>query len=106
MFFGSACAHVHLHSFPTRRSSDLLVITEEEAMTFCANSVVVGRTVVMPACPDRVRGVLESWGFEVVVVERSEEHTSELQSHVNLVCRLLLDKKKIHARAQLVESRA
>src|SRR5690242_21321616 len=27
--------------------------------------------------------------------ERSEEHTSELQSHVNLVCRLLLEKKKI-----------
>src|SRR5438477_6772980 len=26
--------------------------------------------------------------------ERSEEHTSELQSHVNLVCRLLLAKKK------------
>src|SRR5690242_20864398 len=25
---------------------------------------------------------------------RSEEHTSELQSHVNLVCRLLLEKKK------------
>src|SRR6267142_5859625 len=25
--------------------------------------------------------------------ERSEEHTSELQSHVNLVCRLLLEKK-------------
>src|SRR5690242_21047620 len=28
------------------------------------------------------------------VVTRSEEHTSELQSHVNLVCRLLLEKKK------------
>src|SRR4051812_50003816 len=28
------------------------------------------------------------------VEERSEEHTSELQSHVNLVCRLLLEKKK------------
>src|SRR6267142_2676470 len=28
---------------------------------------------------------------------RSEEHTSELQSHVNLVCRLLLEKKKIDA---------
>src|SRR5690242_20968769 len=28
-------------------------------------------------------------------VQRSEEHTSELQSHVNLVCRLLLEKKKI-----------
>src|SRR6266480_5085997 len=27
---------------------------------------------------------------------RSEEHTSELQSHVNLVCRLLLEKKKQH----------
>src|SRR4051812_49976210 len=27
---------------------------------------------------------------------RSEEHTSELQSHVNLVCRLLLEKKKHH----------
>src|SRR5438477_6335966 len=27
-------------------------------------------------------------------IERSEEHTSELQSHVNLVCRLLLEKKK------------
>src|SRR5690242_20834237 len=26
---------------------------------------------------------------------RSEEHTSELQSHVNLVCRLLLEKKKL-----------
>src|SRR5260370_13886057 len=27
--------------------------------------------------------------------ERSEEHTSELQSHLNLVCRLLLEKKKV-----------
>src|SRR5260370_5647186 len=29
-----------------------------------------------------------------VPVDRSEEHTSELQSHLNLVCRLLLEKKK------------
>src|SRR5467141_4303679 len=29
-----------------------------------------------------------------VAVVRSEEHTSELQSHLNLVCRLLLEKKK------------
>src|SRR5260370_4165314 len=28
---------------------------------------------------------------------RSEEHTSELQSHLNLVCRLLLEKKNISA---------
>src|SRR5260370_22628963 len=27
------------------------------------------------------------------LIERSEEHTSELQSHLNLVCRLLLEKK-------------
>src|SRR5690242_20927269 len=31
------------------------------------------------------------WRF---IGPRSEEHTSELQSHVNLVCRLLLEKKK------------
>src|SRR2546422_6282087 len=30
------------------------------------------------------------------VVERSEEHTSELQSRLHLVCRLLLEKKKKH----------
>src|SRR5260370_25513630 len=29
--------------------------------------------------------------------DRSEEHTSELQSHLNLVCRLLLEEKKINA---------
>src|SRR5260370_30211029 len=32
--------------------------------------------------------------------ERSEEHTSELQSHLNLVCRLLLEKKKGAKRPQ------
>src|SRR5438477_9764105 len=35
-------------------------------------------------------------GAKPGVVFRSEEHTSELQSHVNLVCRLLLEKKKKH----------
>src|SRR5260370_11250625 len=29
------------------------------------------------------------------IIRRSEEHTSELQSHLNIVCRLLLEKKKI-----------
>src|SRR5438309_8462215 len=33
-------------------------------------------------------------GFRVVIVSRSEEHTSELQSQFHLVCRLLLEKKK------------
>src|SRR5260370_36402199 len=32
--------------------------------------------------------------FAVLMAVRSEEHTSELQSHLNLVCRLLLEKKK------------
>jgi N-dimethylarginine dimethylaminohydrolase len=49
-----------------------LVLSEEEAMTFCANSIVIGRTVVMPACPDRVRAQLEEWGFDIVLVEVSE----------------------------------
>src|SRR5690242_21843348 len=39
---------------------------------------------------DRHRGLNDARGDSV----RSEEHTSELQSHVNLVCRLLLEKKK------------
>src|SRR5260370_9433473 len=33
---------------------------------------------------------------------RSEEHTSELQSHLNLVCRLLLEKKKYMLRIELM----
>src|SRR5260370_300162 len=32
--------------------------------------------------------------MDYTAVGRSEEHTSELQSHLNLVCRLLLEKKK------------
>src|SRR5260370_4462463 len=34
-------------------------------------------------------------------VPRSEEHTSELQSHLNLVCRLLLEKKKMQVNRQI-----
>src|SRR5690242_20943225 len=37
--------------------------------------------------------------------ERSEEHTSELQSHVNLVCRLLLEKKKKQHRQKILHER-
>src|SRR4051812_49753048 len=42
---------------------------------------------------DRHVGALANQGGDILEV-RSEEHTSELQSHVNLVCRLLLEKKK------------
>jgi N-dimethylarginine dimethylaminohydrolase len=51
-----------------------LVLNEEEALTFCANSVVVGRTIVMPSCPPRVRTRLEGWGFDIVVVDVTEFH--------------------------------
>ena len=51
-----------------------LVLTEEEALTFCANSVVVGSTILMPSVPDRVRAQLEDWGFEIVLVDVSEFH--------------------------------
>jgi N-dimethylarginine dimethylaminohydrolase len=51
-----------------------LVLTEEEALTFCANSIVVGRTILMPTCPDRVRAQLEDWGFEIVLVDVTEFH--------------------------------
>ncbi len=43
-----------------------LWLTDEEALTFCANSVVVGSTVVMPVTPPRVGRQLEAWGFDVV----------------------------------------
>src|SRR5690242_20759597 len=36
---------------------------------------------------------------------RSEEHTSELQSHVNLVCRLLLEKKKKEKKSVILGNR-
>ncbi len=49
-----------------------LILDTEEALSFCANSVVVGDVVVMPACPPRVGRILESWGFSVVVVDVGE----------------------------------
>ena len=52
-----------------------LVLTEEEALaSFATNSVVVGSTVVMPSCPDRVREQLEDWGFTVELVDVTEFH--------------------------------
>src|SRR5690606_41923147 len=46
--------------------------------------------------PARAVGGEEGWGpvARLRARERSEEHTSELQSRENLVCRLLLEKKK------------
>jgi N-dimethylarginine dimethylaminohydrolase len=49
-----------------------LVLELDEALTFCANSVVVGKVIVMPACPPRVGRALERWGYDVCVSPVSE----------------------------------
>src|SRR5260370_23130083 len=47
------------------------------------------------AHPKDVDRNVEKWRASLAT--RSEEHTSELQSHLNIVCRLLLEKKKEYA---------
>jgi N-dimethylarginine dimethylaminohydrolase len=49
-----------------------LWLTDDEALSFCANSVVVGRRVLMPVVPPRVGRQLEAWGFDVVEVPVAE----------------------------------
>ena len=51
---------------------ELLVLDLDQALAFCANSVVVDTTVVMPSCPPEVGRQLESWGFDVVVCDVGE----------------------------------
>src|SRR5438477_5258633 len=79
-----------LHSFPTRRSSDLF-----HSIHGRAPAIATGLKVTRPELQVWVvtgDGDALSIGGNHLI--RSEEHTSELQSHVNLVCRLLLEKKK------------
>src|SRR5687768_18281827 len=53
-------------------------------------------TVALPEiAPPPTRPVLRPAAMPIPSVPRSEEHTSELQSRLHLVCRLLLEKKKI-----------
>ena len=51
-----------------------IVLEDEEVAAFCANSVVVGSTVVMPACPPALERQLRVHGFEAVVVPVGEFH--------------------------------
>jgi ornithine--oxo-acid transaminase len=51
---------------------DAIELTDDEAAAFCANAVVIGRTVVMPACSKRLELELRQRGFEPVVVDVSE----------------------------------
>jgi N-dimethylarginine dimethylaminohydrolase len=49
-----------------------LVLCQDDALAFCANSVVVGANVVMPSCPPTVGRQLEAWGFQVAVAPVDE----------------------------------
>jgi N-dimethylarginine dimethylaminohydrolase len=49
-----------------------LVLERDEALAFCANSVVVDRLVLMPSVPARVGRRLEAWDFEPVEVRVDE----------------------------------
>src|SRR5947207_9305002 len=86
-FFKRRGAHADLPSFPTRRSSDLRLDDLHVSAARCDRVPVAhldGRDVLVE--------IRESDGL--AVEPRSEEHTSELQSHSDLVCRLPLEKKK------------
>src|SRR3989442_8860106 len=52
------------------------------------------RARMVGGLPDRLPFAAGAWCGAVKEEERSEEHTSELQSRPHLVCRLLLEKKK------------
>src|SRR5256884_3213620 len=52
---------------------------------------------IAPASSPRTKAFLQSWA------NRSEEHTSELQSRLHLVCRLLLEKKKKSKLSQYID---
>src|SRR5690606_41648550 len=99
-------ARPHPPSFPTRRSSDLAT-PEPGDISLAANGYKVrglqkADLTWNGATSTNVdvyrNGVLITTtandGFYTDNIDRSEEHTSELQSRENLVCRLLLEKKK------------
>src|SRR5438270_6636004 len=71
--------------FPTRRSSDLLAHLLRSAEAAAQREVLPQRVALGVRLPHQ---------DAPQVRVRSEEHTSELQSQSNLVCRLLLEKKK------------
>src|SRR5205814_5299587 len=99
--FQPSTHHRHLHSFPTRRSSDLYADYVSSRIWALRYDETKGRVVANQPVGDPNLPVM-SFGedqdgdvyFLVAAATRSEEHTSELQSLRHLVCRLLLEKKK------------
>src|SRR5690606_40808386 len=92
----------YLHSFPTRRSSDLGDATAD--LDSLAYSRLTQCLCIGVNCKElntfnafthhMLYGVTAAATDADDFNHRSEEHTSELQSRENLVCRLLLEKKK------------
>src|SRR5690606_39433912 len=83
-------------SFPTRRSSDLHTAAHPlriDAVPQDGAQLGKLHPVVAAEHLGGVAGGVCEHGAAGVHQERSEEHTSELQSRENLVCRLLLEKK-------------
>src|SRR5690606_42027952 len=93
--------HPHLRSFPTRRSSDLALKEALKLSVQTGSPSLYGEALGELLCSlsrknrDPEAAALASIIFRKLRT-RSEEHTSELQSRENLVCRLLLEKKKYH----------
>src|SRR5207253_11084725 len=86
-----------LHSFPTRRSSDLGLAREgvNPAVAGDIQKVIAGMSdLKVVAHVDDAQPLSTESTSHVLDSVRSEEHTSELQSRGHLVCRLLLEKKK------------
>src|SRR2546430_10371907 len=84
--------------FPTRRSSDLSTGAVEPSHVLSAMGVPRDLGVAALRFSFGKDSTMED------VEARSEEHTSELQSQSNLVCRLLLEKKKRHDRRCLART--
>src|SRR5699024_11597120 len=88
----------HLHSFPTRRSSDLAAAGVSAWIPSDSPRGGLPKWLTGSATPQNMRIVpipaAKSMPNHVRLECRSEEHTSELQSRFDLVCRLLLEKKK------------
>src|SRR5699024_11442555 len=74
-------------------SGDL--INQITPTTFAANSVGTPYLGLFSACATSMEGLALA-AFIINGKGRSEEHTSELQSRFDLVCRLLLEKKKVN----------
>src|SRR5690349_24129824 len=102
LFFPSYVDPLHLPSFPTRRSSDLHIEIRQRAVA--ADIVDLAIAALLQDRQDAAAMVVHIQpvaDLHAIAVDRqrlrSEEHTSELQSRRDLVCRLLLEKKKKQA---------